>query len=31
MGKIGRLRVEQDFAWPRVIERLAVGLIGGYY
>lgn len=30
MGKIGRLRVEQDFAWPRVIERLAVGLAGGY-
>jgi phosphatidyl-myo-inositol dimannoside synthase len=30
MGKTGRLRVEQDFAWPRVIERLAVGLVGGY-
>jgi phosphatidyl-myo-inositol dimannoside synthase len=30
MGKLGRLRVEQDFAWPRVIERLALGLAGGY-
>lgn len=30
MGKLGRLRVEQDFAWPRVIERLAVGLAGRY-
>ncbi|MGH2683545.1 MAG: glycosyltransferase family 4 protein [Actinomycetota bacterium] len=30
MGKLGRLRVEQDFAWPRVIERLAAGLAGGY-
>jgi phosphatidylinositol alpha-1,6-mannosyltransferase len=30
MGKQGRLRVEQDFAWPRVIERLALGLAGGY-
>ena len=30
MGKSGRLRVEEDFAWPRVIERLAVGLQGGY-
>jgi phosphatidylinositol alpha-1,6-mannosyltransferase len=30
MGKAGRLRVEEDFAWPRVIERLGVGLLGGY-
>jgi phosphatidylinositol alpha-1,6-mannosyltransferase len=30
MGKLGRLRVEQDFAWPRVIERLALGLAGEY-
>jgi phosphatidyl-myo-inositol dimannoside synthase len=30
MGKAGRLRVELDFAWPRVVERLGVGLVGGY-
>ena len=30
MGKAGRLRVEHDFAWPRVVERLAAGLAGGH-